>query len=275
MKTDTQEEITDVVRAVLRSPKYRCVAEDLIRNIGSQELRRRRSLKEAIKATKNRLHQVGGAYFLGRPQYESWLEELKAAKHAADMNLFRQTCADIMSNHASTRERLKIIDQFHERIFSCVPSVRSIIDLACGLHPLSIPWMPLAPGTEYYAYDAYEDLIRFINGFLALTITKGCAEARDVTQHQPSVEADLALILNTLPCLEHIDRSAGLKIVENIRAKYLAFSFPAKSLGGTEKNMKNFYEERFSRLVDKREWTIRKLDFETELVILINKPQKQ
>jgi len=274
MKEDKKEQINDVVEAVLRSSKYRNVSEDLIRNIGSHELAKGSNLREAIKATKNRLHQIGGAYFLGRPQYKSWLKKLRAAKHSSDENLFRETCTDIMSNHASTKERLKILDQFHKEIFSSIPAVRRIVDLACGFHPLSIPWMPLASETEYYAYDVYEDLIRFINEFLVLTGTKGYAEARDVTQHVPREEADLAFILNTLPCLEHVDKSSGLEIVENVSAKFLAVSFPTKSLGGREKNMRSFYEEGFNRLAEERKWTVRKLDFETELVFLINKLRK-
>ena len=36
-------------------------------------------MKDAIKATKNKLHQVGGAYLDRTPDYQRWLDELSAS----------------------------------------------------------------------------------------------------------------------------------------------------------------------------------------------------
>ena len=56
------DQLEKLVETVLTSSKYKAVSHDLIRSIGLRELAKRSSLKEAVKATKSKLHQVGGAY---------------------------------------------------------------------------------------------------------------------------------------------------------------------------------------------------------------------
>lgn len=269
--SDEKKQLDQLVNAVLKSSKYRNVCEDLIENIGMRQLSKSGSLKIAIKSTKNKLHQIGGAYFLKKPNYAFWLEELRKAKESGNEDLFRRTCVEIMGYHYSTRERLDILDEFYARIFSLVPPVRSIVDVACGFHPLSIPWMPISEKVKYYAYDVYRDMVSFLNEFMVIANVRGCAEARDITQRAPEINADLAFILNTIPCFEQIEKSAGLKILEAVNANFLAVSFPAKTLGGKEKNMLKHYEAMFNKLTREKDWIIQRLEFRSELVFLIKK----
>ena len=131
--------------------------------------------------------------------------------------------------------------------------------------------MPISAKVKYYAFDVYKDLIKFLNEFMAINNVQGCAEVMDVIQHAPEINADLAFILNTIPCLEQIEKSAGLKILESINANFLVVSFPAQTLGGREKNMLKHYEARFNNLTQKKDWVIQRLEFRTELVFLIAK----
>src|SRR5712692_6183387 len=142
-------QLNQLIDAVHASHKYKHISKDFITNLGSRELAKRQSLKDAIKSTKNKLHQVGAAYLeseIGRDKsspYTSWLAELKQAAQQDDKEQLRHVCKKIMSYHASTRERLPILEQFYATILADLPPINSVIDLACGLHPLAIPWMPL------------------------------------------------------------------------------------------------------------------------------------
>src|SRR5215207_3336599 len=82
MSRSSAESISELIAAVRSSQKYAAISEDMIRSIGLRELEARRNLKEAIKATKNKLHQVAGAYLDARLPYDQWLALLEAA--AAD-----------------------------------------------------------------------------------------------------------------------------------------------------------------------------------------------
>jgi 16S rRNA (guanine(1405)-N(7))-methyltransferase len=271
MSFKMNKQLDRLLEAVLKSPKYRNVCRNLIENIGRRQLSKGQDLKTAIKFTKDKLHQIGGAYFLQKPNYGLWLEKLTYAKKSGNEDLFRKTCADIMTHHCSTKQRLGILDQFYARLFSFLPSIHSMMDVACGFNPLSIPWMPLAGEISYYAYDVYEDLTDFLDDFMAIVNVHGHAEARDILQDLPKIRTDLALVLNAMPCFEQIEKSASLRIVESIDARFLVVSFPVQSLGGEKKNMRRHYAASFNKLRQGKDWLVEEIDFTTELCFLVTK----
>ena len=263
-----ERQLDRLVEAVLGSPKYRHVSRDLVRRIGEIELGKGRGLKEGIKATRNKLHQVGGAYFEGRARYDDWLVELRVS---AGEGKLREACRKVMGSHASTRERLPILDEFYAVTFADLPPIRSVLDLACGLNPLALPWMPLPPDVTYHACDMYADMVGFLNGVLELMPVNGSAGVCDVLGAIPEEEVDLALILKTIPCLEQVDKTAGARLLENVRAEHLLVSFPVQSLGGRGKGMLENYEARFLEIVGDKPWEVRKFTFQTELAFLVSK----
>jgi 16S rRNA (guanine(1405)-N(7))-methyltransferase len=264
-------QINRLIEAVLASAKYKSVSVDFIRYIGTQELTRQHNLKEAIKSTKNKLHQVGGAYQTSAPRYSLWLNELKYTKRSGNKDRLLDTCKWIMGHHSSTRERLPVLEQFYSTILANLPPISSVIDIACGLHPLAIPWMPLSEHTQYYAYDIYEDMIDFLNDCIALMPMQGFAKTSDVIRYCPTQKVDVAFILKTIPCLEQVDKAAGLRLLETINADHLVVSFPSHSLGGKSKGMATNYETRFYQQVANKPWSIQRFEFPGELVYLVSK----
>jgi 16S rRNA (guanine(1405)-N(7))-methyltransferase len=131
--------------------------------------------------------------------------------------------------------------------------------------------MPTSAQVKYYAYDIYKDMVGFINNFMVICNIQGRAETRDIIRDTPEVNADVAFVLDTIPCLEQIEKWAGLKVLESINSHFLVVSFPVKSLCGREKNMRKHYEAAFNKLTREKDWNIRKLEFRTELVFLIKK----
>ncbi|HEX5501143.1 MAG TPA: hypothetical protein VFW96_00890, partial [Thermomicrobiales bacterium] len=129
----------------------------------------------------------------------------------------------------------------------------------------------LAPDAEYVAYDVDGELIAFLDAFLPLVPVRGRAEVRDVVRHPLTDEADLALVLKALPCLDQLDPAAGARLLDTIAARALLVSFPVRSLGGREKGMAATYEARFAALVAGRGWSVRRFRFATELAFLVEK----
>ncbi len=270
MLPDLSGHLERLVQAVRASPRYRSVSPEVVRTVGARELAKGRKLPEAIKATKSKLHQIGGAY-LGSRQYAEWLDALREASQGGGEQALKDACRRVMGYHSSTRERLPILEQFYARALADLPPARVVLDLACGLNPLALPWMLLAADVEYYAYDLYEDMADFLNGFLALAHIRGRAEARDVLSRCPSRHADLALLLKAIPCLEQLEASAGARLLEMVNADYLLVSFPAQSLGGKKKGMIQHYEAHFRQLAAGKPWNIKRLEFPTEVAFLISK----
>ena len=264
-------QIDRLIEAVQASSKYKSIGADFIKYIGTKELAKQRTLKEAIKSTKNKLHQVGSAYQISTPRYASWLDELTFVKRSGNKQHFLDTCKSIMQHHSSTRERLPILEQFYSTILANLPPINSVIDIACGLHPLAIPWMSLSEHARYYAFDIYEDMMSFINDSIALMPVQGYAKVSDVIHYCPTQKVDLAFVLKAIPCLEQVDKATGLRLLETINADHLVVSFPTHSLGGKSRGMTSNYETRFYEQLANKPWSIQRFQFPGELVFLVNK----
>ena len=280
MPAEPQREGNDALDAlvaqVLASPKYRAVSPDLARRVGAIELAKAANLKEAVKATKNRLHQVAGAY-LESPRYGAWLAELRAA-FAEGEPAARQMLRHVMARHASTRERLPILDEFYAQTLASLGPFQRVLDLACGLNPFAIPWLPLAEGAEYIACDIYSDLAAFLNSAFALhgpfAAVRAHAETRDILSDPPETEADLVLLLKAIPCLEQVDRDAGARLLSAIRAPRILISYPLRTLGGRAVGMERHYDESFHALLARiggSHWRVTRHTFPTELAYLIER----
>ncbi|MCA9899976.1 MAG: 16S rRNA methyltransferase [Ardenticatenaceae bacterium] len=263
-----EELLEQLTEQVLQGAKYREIAPELVRRIGAQELDKRRSLKEAVKATKNKLHQVGGAYQQTKLNYEKSLDLLRETAVSQPTQL-RTTCHQLMQAHASTRERLSILDEFYETIFAELPPVHTVLDLACGLNPLAYPWLPLPGDVEFTAVDIYGDMLNFIQDFFELAGVNGRTQQRDIIGNPPTEPYDLILLLKTLPCLEQVDKHAAVNLLDAVNGSYLVISYPAQSLGGRSKGMVENYTEQFMGLVNGRNWQLHRFEFATELAFLV------
>lgn len=263
------DDLARLVEAVQGSAKYRDIAPSLIEAVGQAELAKGRRFKDAVKATKNKLHQVAGAYFPDRPPYDRWLADLAAA--GTDPAQQRTALRTIMAQHASTRERLAVLDDFYATALAGLPPLHSVLDLACGLNPLAWSWLPLASDATYHACDIYQDQM----DFLAAALTQGGMQNQcrvcNVLDGPPKVQADLALVLKTLPCLEQLDKQIAPHLLDAIDAPVVLVSYPVHSLGGRSKGMATTYAEQFAALAADRPWRIQRFDFATELVYRIER----
>ena len=281
--SDHPEPLDRLVEAVRVGARYRAISEPLARSIGARELAKQRSLKEAVKATRNKLHQVAGAY-IEEPRYAAWLAELRAAWEGdagVDEDMRRAALRRIMARHASTRERLPILDQFYAQTLATLGPIRSVLDLACGLNPLALDWLPLAAEATYDVCDIYDDLTAFLNAYFALEQThrrpglRAIAETRDVLASPPTQRVQLALLLKAIPCLEQLEKTAGERLLRAIQADHLLVSFPTHSLGGRQKGMAQSYEERFHELLEGTGIgagaQVTRFSFATELAFLVSR----
>ena len=260
-----------VIKAISKKPKYRAMHPSLIESIAAEELAKGRNLKDAIKAVSSRLHQAGAAYFTAPANYANWqaqLANLPADLHSPQVKDF---CLDHMRTHSSTQERLPIVEDFFNTTLASITPVESVLDLACGLNPLALPWMPLAKNVQYYGCDIFSDMAGFLNQFISHFGINGSFEARDITQLQFPRRAQVAYLLKTLPCLEQLDKGISPRLLDAVPADYLLISYPVRSLGGRAKGMGKTYEAQFKKLMESRSWNVGRFEFTTELAFLVKK----
>jgi 16S rRNA (guanine(1405)-N(7))-methyltransferase len=261
-------DLDEIVSAVTSSKKYREVCTDTVRRIAGHELERHGGLKAAVKATKRRLHQVYGAF--GREfDYEGAYRRLEAAYGTGSDQEIHAVCRQVLRLHSSTRERLAILDRFYAAVFAVTGQPTSILDLGCGLNPLTWPWMDLPATTRYVAIDINASQTAFLNRYLALAGLEPLARCHDILARPPGDKVDVVFLLKMSPSLERQRAGATLDLIQELRAPYIVTSYAIKSLGGREKGMVTHYQQQFSTWAEERQWPVETLAFETELVFVV------
>ena len=234
----------EIVERLLRSSRYRDVDRGVLERMAAEELPRARNSDEATKRVKRRLHQAVGAFRGARGATalaDAWNGSLPDPA-------FRATCAEAMRRHASTRERLPHLDRFYRSIWEVTGTPSVLLDLGCGLNPLSLPWMEIGDGTVL-ASDVDDRPLATVRGFLELIGQPHAVEARDLVTDPPDAAADVALLLKLVTTLDRQDASAAARLIRSLRARHAVVSFTTRSLGGRGKGMERTYRDRLERLV--------------------------
>jgi 16S rRNA (guanine(1405)-N(7))-methyltransferase len=235
----------DIVERVLRSARYRDVDRSLVRRLADEEVPKARNADDAVKRVKRRLHQVVGAFRGAGPEDEiaaAWSGDLAAPA-------LRAACAVALRTHASTRERVPHLERFYAGIWRETGQPARIHDLGCGLNPIALPWMGLAPEATYRASDVDRRSLDAVERFLALVGQPRRVELRDVVADPPADEADVALLLKLVPTLDRQDPEAAARVLRALRVRHAIVTFPVRSLGGRGKGMEHTYRDRLERLV--------------------------
>lgn len=267
--TDSQQ-IETIVNEIKSSKKYKFLSTDTIRNVVLRETRKYKSLKNALKSAKKKLHLILADYLseLDFPGAERKLEDVFASQ-APDK--IEQVCVDIMSRHASTRERLEILHDFYSGIFEITGKPAKLADLACAVNPFSFRWMGLSNDTFYHAFDNNSKTVQLLDFYFQLEHLNAAAEMRDILCEPPDGCFDVALLFKMYHCLEHRQKAAGWEVVKNTPAKWIAVSFPTRTLANRKSDIFGNYKEYLFAQIKENNWDSQVLEFRTELVLLIRK----
>ncbi len=234
----------DVVDRVLRSARYRDVAPGMLARFAAEEQPRARNADDAVKRVKRRLHQAVGA-FRGTERADGLAAAWNGNLLSPD---FTAACADALRAHSSTRERLAALDDFYPPIWAVTGTPRSVLDLACGLNPLTLPWMGLSAEVTYLATDVDRRPLRTVEAFFEIVGQPHRVEVRDLVADPPDEGADVALLFKLVTTLDRQDPDASERLLAALRVRHAVVSFPVRSLAGRGKGMERTYRARLERL---------------------------
>ncbi len=261
----------ELAAEIAETKKAKYMDAGLIQQVLSRVLRSGKNKKEIVKDVKSKLYQVSGAFRNDNLDYSSLIAKLDSLTPETPNEEVKQICLELMQTHASTRERLAILDELYGEVFRDMPAPKRVCDLACGLNPLSIPWMKLDPECRYEAFDLFSDMSALLNSFFTRRGIDGEAKQANLLYGLPGGPYDLIFLFKVIPCLEQIDKFGGRHILEQMAyaAKYAAVSFPGASLSGRDKGMPRNYEVHFMNIVDQDAWEIRMVRFPSELLFVM------
>lgn len=254
------------VQQILKAKKYANLSPDTVERI-LEWAKVRVKKKEVDKAARKKLHQIYGAYFSqgSASAFEKTVKD--KPEKLAEIKTF---CRELMDLHSSSQERLEDLSTFYAMIFEITGVPERIVDLACGLNPLSYPWIHEQGLISYVGYDIDKKTTRLMNDLLASFGYPANVHFNDVFLSVPEYkENDVVMLLKALPCLEQQEKGISIKLLSEIQCQFLVVSFPSKSLGGKRKGMESNYEAFLHSVVDKSSRAIHKISYEREIVYVL------
>lgn len=269
----TEREIHRMIKNIQSSRKYRGLGlnPETIRDLILQEAPNHRSQKTLRKTVRCKLHNIIATY-LGEPDYQSLAVKLKSMVNTEiNSQEIREFCLEVLSEHASTSERIPFMEAFYQRIFAVTGIPETILDLACGLHPLAFPWMGLPRTTQYHAYDIIEPRIDFINTFFRKIGLAPLAKNQDILAHPPQIQADLCLFFKEAHRFEKRSPGRNQAFWASLKTKWLAVSLPARDLAGTH-SLEQQHRELVRANLPEGCQAVQELSLKNEIVFLIENP---
>ena len=234
MKTLSENDIHKLIKAVHSSRKYRdlLLPDDLLRDLIDVNLPTSKDLAELKTNFRKALHNVIAPY-LEDIDYKQETHQLQkiapTLKHPESLKAY---CLEIMSRHASTKERLPHLDQFFATIHDTVGAPNSILDLACALDPLCLPWMNLQPDVSFKAHEINGARISFLQAFFQIAYPEAQAFQQDILLNPPPEHAECAFFFKEAHRLEKRQPGATRILIENTDVHTFILSLPAMDLKG-------------------------------------------
>ncbi len=265
------DDLDFLIHEILSSRKYRelGIPPETVRDLLLRELALGRSHKEALKAVRQKLHNLVAPY-LGDPDYATAAAELDAAYAQGGRAALKPVCARILGQHASTRERLPDLETFYERIFSVTGKPTEILDLACGLNPFSFPWMGLPESVRYHAYDIHAPRVALINHYFRLQGLAPLAEARDILVSPPEIEAPVAFFFKEAHRFEQRHKGSTRGFLRALRARRLVVTLPASSLTGRHDLSEGHRRLVYSAIAG-QPWPVTELQVGEEMIFVVER----
>lgn len=200
-----------------------------------------------------------------RKKYSSFSGELKNA----ELLLKQRKYEEILKLHKSTSERLGIYRELYSKIFSLTGKPKVILDLACGINPLSAVYFDFK-GFEYFAYDLSKQDIEIVNEFFKNEGINGRAYIVNLLSFSDFPESDVCFIFKSLDILEPAKgHNFAENLIKKLKSKLIVVSFPKKTLSG--KKMTFSRRTWLEKMCQRLGFKFSVLDFENEVFYLIDK----
>lgn len=267
----TQALLARLNREIQTSYKYRGLDLPLetLRDLLEKELAKGREGGSALQAVREKLHNIVAPY-LGDPDYAAAKVQLDEAVSSGDPEAVKTWCRGIMASHASTRERIPLLETFYPQLWAVTGIPNRVLDLACALHPFGLPWMDLPTATAYHAYDLHTPRIALINHFMQSMGREPLAWVQDILVNPPDVEADVALFFKEAHRFEQRQKGCNRPFFEALRVRWLLVSLPAADLSGHH-SLVDRQRNLMDSILDGLNWPVTEIMIENELVFCIRK----
>lgn len=267
-----QSFLDSLIQAVESSRKYRdlYIPHATLRDILACESSHSNSRNELEANFRKSLHNVMAPYLedINYPAQTAALKELRDQNPSQES--LKSWCLDIMHLHASSRERLPYLDAFYQKIFAVIGTPDSILDLACALDPLGLPWMNLPPSTKFFAYDIHQPRLDFLQTFFQYFYPQAHAIQQDILTNIPEQIADCAFFFKEAHRLEKRRSCSNRELFMGLNVKWLVVSLPSRDLKGHH-SLEAYHSTLIHKAIEDQPWQLTSDIVGDELLFFIRK----
>jgi len=237
----TTDKINDIAEKIKKMPKYKEVEipDETIHSLIQAAYPISKNLADLEKRIREKIHNITALY-LGDINYKKAIDEFREVKNCP--SALKEFCQQNLTFHASTKERGQDLAALYQQLFSHIGNCKSIADLACGLHPLGLPFMGLPLGCAYYAYDLNKARVDFLNVFITEQGYNGGCFHQDIITNPPSIHFDAVFFFKEAHRFEKRQPGIMRVFLRSIKASKIVVSLPLQSLG-TSSELSPKYEQ--------------------------------
>jgi len=261
-----------VLEKILKMPKYRNVEipQETVLSLIEQSIPLSKNQADLEKRVREKIHNIVALY-LGDLDYEKATDEFRQIKD--DLRALKEFSKQALAYHASTKERGHDLEALYQTLFSRIGKPHSIADLACGLHPLGLPFMDLPINTAYYAYDLHKSRVDFLNVFITAQGYSGGCFHQDILTSPPNIKFDAAFFFKEAHRFEKRQPGIIVDFLESIQASKVVVSLPTQSFGRNI-HMLPKYEKIIAEYASVREWGLDSFEFGGEMFYIVDRHLK-
>lgn len=203
------------------------------------DITKRRDYKAIIKSVRKKVY-----YHLRQYQSDSQKSgELKKqleqqVASSSDIHQSRQVIQDLLMSHISTKERSDDYPVFYKKLFDMIEPPRTILDVGCGIHPLSYPFGEVETCPDIYAAtDKSQDVIEILKIFSPLAkptrlmpVCESIADIRWADYLPNGMDSfDIAFMLKLIPVICRQNRDILSHLI-NVPARRILITASAEAM---------------------------------------------
>lgn len=269
MTTVKSLNLSALIEAAKTSKKYRDLdlPEEFLLDLAQEAAQIGKSAIEVKTIFRKNLHNVIAPYL----EETDYKQETKSIQITPELlNDLPAYCLSMMDKHASTRERIPYLSEFFKAIQEEIGTPTTVIDLACALDPLCLPWIQLAPHPEFLAYDVNGARILYLQELFRQAFPFAKAIQRDIFVQTPQQFVDCVFFFKEAHRLEKRQPGGTAMLLQKLNADVIVISLPAVDLA-KHHSLEQYHSNLIDKSVGANNWSVRKARVGDELLFFIRK----
>jgi len=238
--------IIEILNKIKQNKKYKTISDDIIKQEIKAYLKSNPDIiniskvnKQTIKDIRARLHRIYSSYQTKkRKKRNLYLQELKQNSNNIEIQ------KKLLSITISTKERLDNYPDLYKQIFKITKKPKTIIDLGCGMNPLSYPLMNLKK-VNYYAYDIDVEDIDFLNKYFKIMGNQGLngkaaiLDIRNLPKVSKLPSSEIVFMFKLVDLIDAKHKKISEQLVKLLikKTKFIVSSFATSTLSRKPMNL--------------------------------------